>query len=438
MTVHLTLSGSTNADAIEQALLSEISRLESVLSRHEESSELRRVRGSTDSQRVSRELFDVLVAAESWWRRSDGIFDPVAELRQEELAAIGDTAGFVLDSENGAVTFAVPDVVDLDGLAKGVILDLSAKRMREQFPGLDQIVVEIGGDLVVLGDGYHRVTVADPRSPADNADPLAVLRVGNRSVASSGGYARTVIRDGVEGSHIVDPRSGGAAAQTLGTTVVAENGCDADALATVLSVLDAEAGLDLVESLEGVECVVVSADGIVYRSSGFGELLDPAATVQTGAGSIASTGQEVSLEFTLQAPEGGESRRSYRRPYVAAWVESPETGDSVRTLCLWIQKRRWLRDLRTWYREHREDRELIDSVSRATRRAGSYELVWKGRSDDGETMPVGQYTICLEVAREHGTHQLIRVPVTLGRGGSVTRLPSNEEISGGTVTVRSR
>ncbi len=61
-----------------------------------------------------------------------------------------------------------------------------------------------------------------------------------------------------------------------------------------------------------------------------------------------------------------------------------------------------------------EKTSLIDTVSGATRGAGEYRAVFDGTDNEGKVLPRGEYTLCLEVAREHGTYQLIRENVELG------------------------
>ena len=57
--------------------------------------------------------------------------------------------------------------------------------------------------------------------------------------------------DGIRYSHIVDPRTGIGLTDHSQVTVIAPNATMADALATTVSVLGPEKGLDLVESTRG-------------------------------------------------------------------------------------------------------------------------------------------------------------------------------------------
>lgn len=117
----------------------------------------------------------------------------------------------------------------------------------------------------------------------------------------------------------------------------------------------------------------------------------------------------------------------YARPYVAVWVED-SSRKSVKTIELWVGKDEWLKDLRSWWRKvGRYDRELVDAVTSATRPAGQYRFVWDGTSDNGERLEQGEYTIHIEVVREHGGRNYLRHKVTLGNENASYQLTPTEE-----------
>jgi hypothetical protein len=154
------------------------------------------------------------------------------------------------------------------------------------------------------------------------------------------------------------------------------------------------------------------------------------------------SGYEVAIDFSINDP--GEGR--YHRPYVAVWIEDAD-GNAVRSLSLWVQTSgrgpRWIPDLKRWYRKEIARRkasggDLIDVISSATRMPGKYSLVWNGRNDDGELVPSGTYSVCIEAAREHGTYQLIRQDFNFGSQTFQKDLPGNIEIKEASVEYRKR
>lgn len=78
--------------------------------------------------------------------------------------------------------------LDLDALAEGWIVDRAAEAGRGQ--GIDWVMVNVGGDLRVVGPGSVTVGVEDPTAAVDNAAPLGVVRVRAQGLASSGSARR--------------------------------------------------------------------------------------------------------------------------------------------------------------------------------------------------------------------------------------------------------
>ena len=104
---------------------------------------------------------------------------------------------------------------------------------------------------------------------------------------------------------------------------------------------------------------------------------------------------------------------------------------------------RWLPDLRSWYRGDQlralaEGAQIAGSVSSATRGPGKYTLRWDGRDNQGKPVPAGKYTVFVEAAREHGTHQLVSGDLACNGNAARLELASNVELSGISVDYRAR
>jgi ApbE family/Predicted periplasmic protein (DUF2271) len=89
--------------------------------------------------------------------------------------------------------------------------------------GVHSVVVNIGGDIAMLGEMSEPVGIVDPTSDAENGTPISEIVLSNRAVATSGDYRRGLDIDGVHYSHIVDPRTGLPAGEIISSTVVAPN-----------------------------------------------------------------------------------------------------------------------------------------------------------------------------------------------------------------------
>lgn len=122
---------------------------------------------------------------------------------------------------------------------------------------------------------------------------------------------------------------------------------------------------------------------------------------------------EAQLTINLPQIEGGR----VKRPYVAIWLE--KSGDFAGNIAVWYDMRKpnnigatkWLPDLRSWWRVSGADASFpIDGVSGATRPAGEHVLNI-GSSEAVKKLAPGNYEVVVEVAREHGGHELVRLPL---------------------------
>jgi thiamine biosynthesis lipoprotein len=245
---------------------------------------------------VSPEVWDVLCLSMEVSHKTDGAFDmsvgPLVALWKKsgsqgklppeaELASACARVGWerIRLHAQRSVSLAEGMRLDLGGLAKGFIVDRGVDILKAR--GVTAGMVEAGGDICAFGSrpggGAWRLGVQDPRRPDDPA-VVAVLNVTDRGVTTSGHYRRFSMIEGRRFSHILDPRTGRPVEnRLLSVTVVAPTAALADGLSTALSVLGKEKGLSLVESLAGVECLLLEEDETrVLRqvaSSGMGAYL---------------------------------------------------------------------------------------------------------------------------------------------------------------------
>jgi thiamine biosynthesis lipoprotein ApbE len=449
-----------SAERAEARALAEIARLEALLSRHAESSELRRWQANGGAeQELSADLLAVLRASDRWEQASDGAFNPAVQelaLLWERAAANGKPPGlkertelkkrlapphWEIAASGSRARLLSANALTLDGLAKGYIVDRALEQVLHGAgaDGITGALLEIGGDLAVLGAMESEVAIADPQHKADNEAPAFRVRVKGRAVATSGDYQRGFQIGERWYSHIFDPGKGKPAEDVRSATAIAPNATDADALATILCVLDVPRGLELVRSLEGFEAALLDKEGTWHQTSGFRALRSDVPPPGSAAGDATWAERfELALEFELVRGSG----RGYRRPYVAAWIED-ESGAAVRTLCLWIEQRQWLRDLRRWTKLDRTrvaagGAAIVDAISRATRAPGKYELLWDGKDDQGSALPGGTYHVCLEVVREHGSYQILRKSFTTAGAPFELELGSNEEVGSAIARYRAR
>ncbi len=170
-------------------------------------------------------------------------------------------------STEKSIRFKHPQVcIDLGGIAKGYAVDLAIQRA--QALGIEQIIVSAGGDSRIVGDRHGRPWVIGIRHPINKEKVIVKLPLVNEALSTSGDYERYFDEDGVRYHHIIDPKTGDSAREVRSVTILGSNAMDTDALSTSVFVLGAENGLALIESLEGIEGIIVDRDANLLFSSG--------------------------------------------------------------------------------------------------------------------------------------------------------------------------
>ena len=277
--------GEATANATAEAIVSEMRRLEHVFTVFDERSEL--VRWRTGAQvRPGHELGEVLRLALWWQQRSGGAFNVAAgslsrlwrsaqregrEPKRGEL--LGACAGivdppYVVDAQGSIDARGDCSGVDLNAFAKGWIADRGAATGIRR-TGIDSVVVNAGGDIAHRGAGSVVVGIENPLEPYDNAPPLVVVGLSNGGMATSGSVRRGFDVGGRWFGHVVDPRTGLPVASLVSVTAVAPDAATADVVATVATVLGHRAGVDFVDALDDVECLMVDPAGRQWRSAGW-------------------------------------------------------------------------------------------------------------------------------------------------------------------------
>ncbi len=276
--------------------LAEINRSMSTYDPDSEISRFNRIREAGASFTPSSDFMAVLRVASELYRLTegawDGTLDPLINLwgfgRKGPAASLPDDdaiqaalshVGFdrIRMDASGAIAKQDPAVtLDLASIAKGYGVDAIARLLAES--GFNDYLVEIGGEVVAQGrrrDGNPWVVgINRPDQSASATDVYKAIPLIDRAMATSGDY-RIFFRSGDRTySHILDPRTGRPVDNgVVSATVVAANCTVADGLATALMVMGPQKGIDLVNRLEGVECLIVvrQSDGsfVDHPSRGF-------------------------------------------------------------------------------------------------------------------------------------------------------------------------
>jgi thiamine biosynthesis lipoprotein len=378
------------AESARRMVLSEIHRLASILNARIPTSEIS-LMAASHSHNPSQELAEVLAAYDHWEQRTGGIFS----IRP-----------------GGANTPR-----NVDALGKSYIIDRAAQYVRTSGLPIEALLLNVGGDIVTWGRSCE-IAVADPDAWYDNAEPITRIHVRNAAIATSGMYAR--------GPHLLDALTGSPVTTGTAATVIAPDAVTANALATTLCVVGARSGMKLVGSTPGAEALRIEPGGVRQRSAGLARFERPL-TLRQATPTQWPPGYQ--LTITLPLTPG----RSNKRPYVAVWVEN-SAGQLVRILAFWGSKSKYFGDLSTIWNLVGRNQNQIQSISRATRPSGKYELVWDGLDDKHNPVPQDTYRILVETNQEHGTYAKQAGTISLGDSPATITLPATTNFD--TVTVQ--
>jgi thiamine biosynthesis lipoprotein len=282
-------AGETAIDAV----MAEMHRIDRTMSPHKPDSELSRINALAQREAVplSNEMFLLLVQAQRFSQFTGGAFDityasagalydyrqgvlPDAQALECGRAAIG-WRGLELDARTRSVRFAREGMrIDLGGFAKGHAVDNAAAILARH--GIHHAHVAAGGDSRVIGDRRGRPWTIGVRDPRQADALVALLPLVDTAISTSGDYERFFERDGVRHHHIVDPATGTSPRSVRSVTVLAAEGLTCEAMSKAIFVLGAERGIELAETVEGVDAIVVDAQGVLHTSSGMSAGRTPA------------------------------------------------------------------------------------------------------------------------------------------------------------------
>ena len=282
--VQLVNRGDAEADDIEALFAS----YERTMSRFLPDSELCALNAAGGAPfETSPVLFDAVRLALEWARATDGVFDPTL---LDELEAAGYDRSFeqlaggvaprpsppthdaarwreiALDDSRRTITLPVGVRIDLGGIGKGFTVDRAIASLGDGANAM----VNASGDLYAAGDGPEEegwyVGVANP---FEMEHDVAVLRVRDRGVATSGSARRHWTAGDRRYHHLIDPRAGVSSDSDLLTvTVVAATATEADVLAKTAYLLGSRDGVRFVEQRGGCACMAITLRGDVMRSRG--------------------------------------------------------------------------------------------------------------------------------------------------------------------------
>ena len=207
-------------------------------------------------------LFDISIspATNLWDFHGDKNEIPDLALLNEALTHVN-YKNINLADDNTVILSDKKSQIEVGGLAKGYIADCIADYLLSQ--NVNNAIINMGGDIKVIGSptGKSYFTIGI-NNPDKGGKPLFPVYLSNTSIATSGTYERSFIKDGILYHHILDPKTGYPCQTDLKqATVITKDSIAADALATICILKGASEAENFIESLDNTEAILITDKG---------------------------------------------------------------------------------------------------------------------------------------------------------------------------------
>jgi thiamine biosynthesis lipoprotein len=268
--------------------IAEVKRVENLVSDWKPETQISHVNQNAGIQpvKVDDEVFQLVKRSIKISKLTDGAFDisyasmdkiwkfdgsmkemPTPEAIKKSVEKVG-YQKIILDEKDKTIFLRDKGMkLGLGGIAQSFIADNIRDLLKSK--GCTSGIANVSGDIAAWGkqpDG--KPWTIGIINPMNKNKIFATFPLVDSSVETSGTYEKYVVFDGVQYSHIINPKTGYPAQGIVSVTVFANQTEIADGLAKGVFLYGVEAGLDLVNQLKGIECIIVDSKGKIYSSKG--------------------------------------------------------------------------------------------------------------------------------------------------------------------------
>ncbi|WP_439482629.1 FAD:protein FMN transferase [Cyclobacterium plantarum] len=274
------------ADVFLDTAIAEITRIERLISSWDPNSQTSAINANAGIKpiKVNKELFDLITRSIAISELTDGAFDisyasmdliwkfdgsMIQMPTAEEVKASVEMVGFekiILDSGKQTVFLSQKGMkIGFGAIGKGYAADKAKQLLMGK--GAIAGIINASGDMNTWGkkpDGSDwKVAITNPMN---KNIAFAELPLKQGAVVTSGDYEKFVEFDKVRYSHIINPQTGYPATGIISVTVFAPSAELADALATSVFVMGKEVGIDRINQLPNVACIIIDDQGNIHKS----------------------------------------------------------------------------------------------------------------------------------------------------------------------------
>jgi len=276
----------SEANRLINIAIKEISRIESLISSWDKNSQTTLINYNSGIKpvKVDTELFNLISRSIKVSNLSQGAFDisyasldkvwffdkkmqkmPSDDQIANSVAKVG-FENIILNEKEETVFLKLKGMkIGFGAIGKGYAADRAKEILIKN--NVKSGIINASGDLTAWGQKPSgedwMVAIVNP---LNKTKVFSWLPIKNKSIVTSGNYERFINFDGKSYSHIIDPRTGYPSQGILSVTIVTENAELADALATSVFVLGEEIGMNMINQLKGVDCIIINSDNKIIKS----------------------------------------------------------------------------------------------------------------------------------------------------------------------------
>jgi len=266
--------------------VAEITRIEKLISSWYANSQTAEINKNAGIKtvKVDKELLDLIERSMGISKLTDGAFDisyasmdkiwkfdgsmtemPSEEIIKASVAKVG-FENILLDKENSTVFLKLPEMkIGFGAIGKGYAADKAKALLMEK--GVIAGIINASGDMNTWGKqpNGNEWTIAIT-NPLNKNKVFALFPLNEGAVVTSGNYEKFVTFNSIRYTHIINPKTGYPATGIISVTVFAPKAELADALATSVFVMGIETGINRINQLPKVECIIIDENGNIYTS----------------------------------------------------------------------------------------------------------------------------------------------------------------------------
>jgi len=278
---------SLQANVYIDTAVDEIIRIEKLISSwdvNSQTSEINRNAG-IKPVKVSKELFQLINRALKISKLTSGAFDisyasmdkiwffdesmteiPSEEAIKKSVEKVG-YQNIILDETNQSVFLKLEGMkIGFGAIGKGYAADKAKALLQDK--GVISGIINASGDLNTWGKQPNgKDWLVAIVNPLNKDKVFSWMPVYNSAVVTSGNYEKYVEFNNILYTHIIDPRTGFPATGILSVTIFTKTAELADALATSIFVMGVDTGIDFINQLKGVECIIIDKNNKIISSN---------------------------------------------------------------------------------------------------------------------------------------------------------------------------